>query len=63
MFIGSAHNDKERIIIDSEIGEKTVEELKKNNTGKDKEVAIYFSEMRESFLEMRRYLKKAEKRV
>lgn len=56
-FIGSAHNDKYEIIIGSEIGKRTVEDLKINKTGKDREVAIYFSEMREAFLEMYRYLK------
>ena len=60
-FIGSAHNDKKRIVINSEIGERAIEELKKNKTGKDEEVAVYFSEMRESFLEMSRYLKKGGK--
>lgn len=60
-FIGSAHNGKEKIIVESEIGERTLEELEKNKTGKDKEVAIYFSEMMESFLEMHRYLKKGAK--
>jgi len=60
-FIGSAHNDKKKIVINSEIGERAVEDLKKNKTGKDEEVAIYFSEMRESFLEMNRYLKKGGK--
>lgn len=60
-FIGSAHNDKEKIIIESEIGEGAVEDLERNKTGKDKEVTVYFSEMRESFLEMHRYLKKGGK--
>ncbi len=58
VFIGSAHNDAEKIIIDSEIGEKIIDDLKKQSTRKDKEVAIYFSEMRDSFVEMHRYLKK-----
>lgn len=60
-FIGSAYNEKGEIIIDSEMGEKTVEELGENKTGKDLEVAIYFSEMRASFLEMHRYLEKGGK--
>lgn len=61
VFIGSAHNDADKIIIGSTIGEKTIDELKKQNTGKNKEVAIYFSDMRDSFIEMQRYLKKKGK--
>ena len=56
-FIGGAHNRKNEIIIGSEIGEATVAMLRSGKTGKDVEVATYFSEMRETFLEMRRYLK------
>ncbi|MFZ3063330.1 MAG: DNA methyltransferase [Actinomycetota bacterium] len=57
IFIGSAHNGKEQILIDSEIGEEAVTNLRENKTGKDAEVATYFSEMRECFKEMHRYLK------
>lgn len=57
IFIGSAHNGKEEIFIDSEIGEQTVKNLRENGTGKDVEVATYFSEMRECFGEMYRYFK------
>lgn len=57
-FMGSAHNDVKQTVVGSELGEKIVEALKEHNTKKDKEVAIYFSEMRDSFIEMKRYLKK-----
>lgn len=60
-FIGSAYREEESIFIGSEMGEDVVEKLKEKNTGKSNEVAIYFSEMRESFLEMHRYLKKGGK--
>ncbi|MGB3479829.1 MAG: DNA methyltransferase, partial [bacterium] len=43
------------------IGEEIVENLQNKKTGKADEVTKYFSEMRESFLEMRRYLKKGGK--
>jgi DNA modification methylase len=56
-FIGSAQNDKEQVAIGSELGEKIVDELERNKTGKSKEVAVYFSEMRESFMEMHRHLR------
>jgi len=57
-FMGSAHNDVKQTVIGSELGERIVEALRDHNTKKDKEVAIYFSEMRDSFIEMKRYLKK-----
>ena len=60
-FIGSAYREEENIFIGSKIGEDVVRELKEKNTGKSNEVAIYFSEMRESFLEMHRYLKRGGK--
>jgi DNA modification methylase len=57
-FMGSAHNDVKETVIGSELGERIVEALQEHNTKKDKEVAIYFSEMHDSFIEMKRYLKK-----
>jgi len=57
-FMGSAHNDVKDTTIGSELGERIVEALREHNTRKDEEVAIYFSEMRDSFIEMKRYLKK-----
>lgn len=62
-FIGSSANGMTESIlkIGSKIGEKIVENLQNKKTGKADEVTKYFSEMRESFLEMRRYLKKGGK--
>jgi len=57
-FMGSAHNDIKETLIGSELGERIVAALREHNTKKDKEVAVYFSEMRDSFIEMKRYLKK-----
>jgi len=55
-FIGSSSNDLEPSAyqIDSDLGEEIVNNLKNNKTGKAEEVAKYFSEMRESFVEMKR---------
>jgi DNA modification methylase len=60
-FIGSAHNESENIVIGSMLGENTVQALNNSKTGKANEVAVYFSEMRESFLEMYRYLREGGK--
>lgn len=60
-FIGSAYVSKREINIGSALGEEIVQKLKENGTGKSIEVAIYFTEMRESFIEMKRYLKKGGK--
>lgn len=60
-FIGSSHNGRDNIILDSKIAENTVRQLEKNRTGKTSEVSSYFHEMRESFIEMHRYLKKGGK--
>lgn len=59
-FIGSSANGmiESTSQIDSKIGEEIVENLRNKKTGKADEVTKYYSEMRESFLEMRRYLKK-----
>ncbi len=58
-FIGSSTNGAEgaKFVIDSKIGEDIVEDLRHKKSGKADEVAKYFTEMRESFLEMKRYLK------
>ena len=60
-FIGSAHNDTEEIEIGSELGKEIVDELMFRDKSKSKEVKVYFSEMRQSFMEMKRYLKKGGK--
>jgi len=62
-FIGSSANGSELGVyqIDSELGEEIIKDLNHNKTGKADEVAKYFSEMRESFIEMKRYLKRGGK--
>ena len=60
-FIGSAYNSVNKINLGSELAEETINSLQKNKTGKHEEVTIYFSNMRETFLEMHRYLKKGGK--
>lgn len=62
-FIGSSANGMTESIfeIGSKIGEEIVENLQNRKTRKADEVTKYFSEMRDSFLEMRRYLKKGGK--
>ncbi len=59
-FIGSATNGNQNqsYVIDSKIGEDIIEKLNSKRVNKATEVAKYFSEMRETFVEMKRYLKK-----
>ncbi|MGB9721278.1 MAG: DNA methyltransferase [bacterium] len=58
-FIGSSANGTQRsaYYINSKLGKEIVNQLCNKRTGKSSEVAKYFHEMRESFLEMKRYLK------
>ncbi|MEW6410562.1 MAG: DNA methyltransferase [Nitrospirota bacterium] len=60
-FIGSSRNGRDNIILESKIAEDVVKQLEINKTGKASEVATYFHEMRESFVEIHRYLKKSGK--
>lgn len=56
-FIGTAHYVDKTVILDSQIGEEIIKKLELRDRKKAKEVAVYFSEMRECFLEMHRILK------
>lgn len=55
-FIGSAYNERKEIDLRSTIAEEIVNKLGDNKKGK--EVKNYFADMLESFLEMKRVLKK-----
>jgi len=57
-FIGTAHHEKVSINLQSKIAEKIVSDLKEKKLKKAREVATYFTEMLEVFLEMQRVLKK-----
>ena len=57
-FMGSSSAKTSNEEIGSDIALKIIEELSEKNTKKNKEVATYFSQMYESFKEMKRYLKK-----
>ena len=56
-FIGTAHHHKKHLKIDSELGQICVAKLKEKDNKKSEEVAMYFGEMRECFIEMHRVLK------
>ncbi len=56
-FIGTSHHQKKHLKIDSEIGQECVKNLKIKDNKKSEEVAMYFGEMRECFVEMYRTLK------
>jgi len=58
-FIGSAHRERNRIDVKSSIAEKIIAELGENK--KSREVENYFADMLESFIEMKRVLKKRGK--
>lgn len=55
-FIGSAYKDREKINLQSYLAEEIVLQLGENKKGK--EVKNYFADMLETFLEMKRVLKK-----
>ncbi|MBU2567462.1 MAG: site-specific DNA-methyltransferase [Elusimicrobia bacterium] len=56
-FIGTAHHNKRNLEIDSEIGRTCIKKLKEKDSKKSEEVAMYFGEMRECFIEMYRVLR------
>ncbi|MCH9845236.1 MAG: site-specific DNA-methyltransferase [Alphaproteobacteria bacterium] len=55
-FIGSAYRQRDKIDIQSQLGEDIISQLGKNK--KSREVENYFADMLESFIEMKRVLKK-----
>jgi len=55
-FIGSAYNERNEIDLQSRVAEEIVEKLGDNKKGR--EVKNYFADMLESFMEMKRVLKK-----
>ncbi|MBM3712820.1 MAG: site-specific DNA-methyltransferase [Actinobacteria bacterium] len=55
-FIGSAYNDRNEIELQSGLAEEIVQKLGNNKKGR--EVKNYFADMLESFIEMKRVLKK-----
>src|SRR3972149_7267202 len=55
-FIGSAYKDRERIDLESSLAEEIVTQLGENKKGR--EVKNYFADMLETFIEMKRVLKK-----
>jgi len=55
-FIGSAYKDRDRIDLSSSLAEEIVTQLGENKKGR--EVRNYFADMLESFIEMKRVLKK-----
>ena len=57
-FIGSSYREKNQIEIKSKIAENIISQLKNK---KQREVQNYFSDMLESFLEMKRVLKRGGK--
>ncbi|MBM3235550.1 site-specific DNA-methyltransferase [Candidatus Poribacteria bacterium] len=57
-FIGTAHHEEKPMNLRSEIAEGIVADLNKKNPKTACEVATYFTEMLETFLEMQRVLKK-----
>ncbi|MCD6413810.1 MAG: hypothetical protein J7L54_06675 [Elusimicrobia bacterium] len=57
-FIGTAHHREEHLEIGSEIGRECVKDLELKDKKKSREVAMYFGEMRQCFIEMFRKLKK-----
>ena len=57
-FIGTAYHNKKEIILNSPIAEKIKAELLNKDKKTAEEVATYFSEMNQSFKEMKRMLKK-----
>jgi len=58
-FIGSSFRDRNKIALKSKIAEKIITEL--GNNKKSREVENYFADMLESFIEMKRVLKKGGK--
>ncbi|MDI6786557.1 MAG: DNA methyltransferase [bacterium] len=58
-FIGSAYKSKNKIELNSSLAEKIVTQLGENKKGR--EVRNYFADMIESFIEMKRTLKKGGK--
>ena len=57
-FIGTAFHDKKKISLNSQTAEEIVSELKDIHKKTAENVSTYFSEMNQSFREMRRILKK-----
>ncbi|MFQ6043571.1 MAG: DNA methyltransferase [Candidatus Poribacteria bacterium] len=57
-FIGTAYHEEKPANLQSEIAEEIVADLNKKNPKTACEVATYFTEMLETFSEMRRVLKK-----
>jgi len=55
-FIGSAYTDREKIDLKSSLAEKIVLQLGENKKGR--EVKNYFADLLETFVEMKRVLKK-----
>ncbi|MBI4655595.1 MAG: hypothetical protein HY746_02485 [Elusimicrobia bacterium] len=60
-FIGTSYHDKKRLVLNSILAENIRSELFKKNKKTAEEVATYFSEMNQVFVEMRRMLKKGGK--
>ncbi len=58
-FIGSSFREREKIVLQSNVADKIVAELGNNRKGR--EVENYYADMLESFVEMRRVLKKGGK--
>lgn len=56
IFIGSAYKDRDRIDLESSLAEEIVTQLGENKKGR--EVKNYFADMLETFIEMKRVLKK-----
>lgn len=60
-FIGTSYNNKQCLTLNSEIAENIIENLRKKDRKTADEVATYFGEMNQVFIEMKRVLKKSGK--
>jgi len=56
-FIGSSYHSNDKIFLNSFIAQEIIDDLLKKDKKTAEEVSIYFSEMNEVFLEMKRILK------